>query len=165
MKMPVPVCPGLFQPDIFRVPLWGLAVIAVAGLTGCASAGSAQALQILSARGGRVDLLQDTLSPVLVVQSAEGIGHARLKITRPLPEGMTFEFPGLKKLEHFSLSQSGRALVCAGTDEIEAVCSWGREWPVAHMKRYPGGMTVTVPEKVFALPGEWTLEWVNYYRN
>lgn len=154
-----------FPSATFRAFLYLLLGMALAGLSACALTGRSQAVHILSSRGGSAELLQETRSPVLVVKSKKGIGHARLRITQPLPEGMSFEFPGLSKLEHFSLSQSGTALVCAGTDEVETVCSWGREWPVARMKRYEGGMTVTVPGKIFSTPGDWQLEWVNYYRN
>lgn len=155
----------LFPPAALRASLCLLISMALASLSACALIGRGQTVQILSSRGGSVDLLQETRSPVIVVQSKKGIGHASLRITQSVPEGVTFEFPGLNKLEHFSLAQSGKALVCAGTDEVETVCSWGREWPVARMKRYEGGMTVSVPGKVFAVPGEWRLEWVNYYRN
>jgi hypothetical protein len=163
MKMPAAFFRRNTFPASLRVQLL-LVLLAFSGLTACAVSGSGQTVQILSAQGGRIDLLEEARSPVLVVQSEKGIGRAKLYISQALPEELTFEFPGLKKLEHFSLTQSGRALVCAGTDETETVCSWGNEWPVARMKHYPRGMTVTVPAKVFATPGEWRLEWVNYYR-
>ena len=157
---------SFFKKNISPVTRALLSLFALASLTACTSTGSGQSVQVLSSRGGRIDFLQASRSPVLVVQSKEGMGRARLHIAQPLSEGMTFEFPGLKKLEHFSLVQSDKkTLVCAGTDEAETVCSWGSEWPVALMKRYPEGMTVTVPSRVFSVPGEWRLQWVNYYRN
>ncbi|MDQ8036542.1 MAG: hypothetical protein REI12_03915, partial [Pedobacter sp.] len=84
---------------------------------------------------------------------------------KALPEGMIVEFPGLKQLEYVALEKNGKSLICHGTAEAELPCTWGQEWPVGSLKRYAGGMTLSIPASVFAEPGEWSLQWVDYYRN
>ncbi len=142
-----------------------LVMAAVLLLAGCSTMGTSDpAISIASARGGKISLLPQTRNPVLVVESKTGIGRARLQLKHALPEGMIVEFPGLRQLELFSLKKGGKALVCHGTAELEVPCSWGNEWPLASVKRYPRGMTVIIPAVVLAEPGEWSLEWVDYYR-
>lgn len=150
----------------YKVPGPFLVVLAMFSLAGCASFGKPdEAVGFSSVSGGKLGLVPQSGSPILVVQSKKGIGHARLHIRNALPEGMLVEFPGLKQLEFFSMKKNGKALICHGTAEPELPCTWGAEWPVASMKRYPTGMTVIIPAAVVAEPGEWLLEWVDYYRN
>lgn len=155
------------MPNTRQSLLFFLAFAALASLSACKSMMQPgdSLIKIGSVRGGEINLLPETRSPVLVVNSGKGIGRANLQILQLLPEGMIIEFPGLKQLELFSLKKNGKALVCHGTAEPEQRCTWGNEWPVAIMKRYPGGMTVSIPAALFVEPGEWSLEWVDYYRN
>lgn len=155
------------MPNTRQSLLFPLALAALASLSACSSLMQPRhsLIQIGSVRGGEISLLPETRNPVLVVNSSKGIGRAHLQILQPLPEGMIIEFPGLKQLELFSLKKNGKALICHGTAEPELSCVWGNEWPVAIMKRYPGGMTVSIPAAVFVDPGEWSLEWVDYYRH
>ncbi|MGH8493351.1 MAG: hypothetical protein ACRERR_09640 [Moraxellaceae bacterium] len=135
-------------------------------LCSCASVISEdRAIKISAVHGGKLSLLPESRNPVLVVKSPKGIGRATLQLGKSLPEGMMVEFPGMRQLEFFSLKKNGKALICHGTAEPQLPCTWGNEWPVANMKRYPGGMTINIPAAVFAEPGEWSLEWVDYYRN
>lgn len=155
------------MPNTRQSLFFWFALAALAALSACSSLMQSghSLIQISSVRGGEISLLPEARNPVLVVNSRKGIGRAHLQILQPLPEGMIVEFPGLKQLELFSLKKNGKALVCRGTAEPALPCAWGNEWPVAIMKRYPGGMTVSIPAAVFVEPGEWSLEWVDYYRN
>lgn len=148
-----------------KTPVYGLMLSSLLLLSGCASLGKHEPVAVSSVRGGDISLMPQTRSPVLVVKSEAGIGHARLRIRQALPEGMMLEFPGLKKLEFVALQKNGKTFVCHGTAELELPCSWGLEWPVGGLKRYAGGMTLTVPASVLAEPGEWQLEWVDFYRH
>ncbi len=140
--------------------------VAVLALSACSLLPAGDAVvQISRVHGGKLALLPETRNPVLVVKSPKGVGRARLQIRQALPEGMIIEFPGLQKLESFSLQQAGKSLVCHGTEEPELSCTWGNEWPVGSLRRYAGTMTVSIPAAVLATPGEWSLEWVDYYRN
>lgn len=142
------------------------ALLMLQGLAGCTLlADKNAALHISSVHGGKLSLLPETRNPVVVVKSPKGIGRARLRVEKALPEGLIVEFPGLKQLEYVALEKNGKTLICHGTAEAELPCTWGQEWPVASLKRYAGGMTLSIPASVFAEPGVWSLQWVDYYRN
>jgi hypothetical protein len=148
-----------------RLAVFFLAMLVIPVLPGCSLMKRQDSLiHIRSIQGGTMDMLPETRSPVLLVNSSKGIGRANLQLLKPMPEGMVIEFPGLKQLELFSLKKNGKALICHGAAEPELPCTWGNEWPVARMTRHPGGMTVVIPARIVSDPGEWLLEWVDYYR-
>lgn len=138
-------------------------------LSGCAAPGMTRevdGVQILSSApsGTRLALLADATSPVLVVKSPKGIGRARLRLPASLPQGLIIEFPGMQSLEQFVLGDGRQHLVCSGGAQELTVCSWGEEWPVGQVRRYPSGMTVTLPAHMFSRAGKWSMEWVDYWR-
>lgn len=116
-------------------------------------------------KGVKLSLIMTTRIPMLIVKSPEGIGRAELTVRQPLPEGLVIEFPGLKQLEHVALKRGSDVFACEGGTDDKAACTWGRDWPVGSLQRYPTGMTLTIPPQVLAVPGEWSLEWVDYWRN
>lgn len=145
------------------------ALALVLGLTACSQWRGVDA-DILHASASRpkgvtLSLLTTTRVPVLVVKSPEGIGRAELTLRQALPEGLVVEFPGLKQLEHVALKHGTDVFACEGSDSEITACTWGRDWPVGSLQRYPTGMTLTVPPAVLTRPGDWSLEWVDYWRN
>lgn len=155
--------------NIVRVGVLALVVVAAAGLTACSNWRGVDSDMLHASasrpKGVKLSLLMTTRIPVLVVKSPEGIGRAELTVSQPMPEGLMIEFPGLKQLEHVALKHGNEVFACEGGTEDRIACTWGRDWPVGSLQRYPAGMTVTIPPAVLAKPGDWSLEWVDYWRN
>lgn len=152
-----------------RIVIAPVAMMLTSLLLACSTPGlvkEVDGLRILSARpsGTQLHLLTDSARPVLVVTSPRGIGQAGLSVLASLPQGLTIEFPGFRSLEQLVLDDGQQRLVCAGGNEERAHCSWGEEWPVGLVRRYPSGMTVELPASMFAKEGKWQLEWVDYWR-
>lgn len=138
-------------------------------LTGCSSSGmvrEADGVKVVSVGGGKnqVRLLADSSIPTLVVKSPRGIGNSQLRIPASLPNGLIIEFPGFESLEEVRLDNGQKQLVCSGGQEVKVRCRWGNDWPVGEVKRYPTGMTLTIPASVFSQTGKWRLQWVDYFR-
>jgi uncharacterized protein YwbE len=146
-----------------------LGLVLASGLTGCSSWRGVDSDMLHASashpRGVKLALLTTTRIPVLVVKSPEGMGRAELTVSQPMPEGLVVEFPGLKQLEHVALKHGADVFACEGSSAEITACTWGRDWPVGSLRRYPTGMTLTVPPAVLARPGDWSLEWVDYWRN
>lgn len=152
-----------------RIVIAPVAMMLTSLLLACSTPGlvkEVDGLRVLSSRPGgtQLHLLADSARPVLVVKSPRGIGQASLSVPAILPQGLTIEFPGFRSLEQLVLDDGQRRLVCTGGTEERAYCSWGEEWPVGLVRRYPSGMTVELPASMFARAGKWQLEWVDYWR-
>ena len=109
-------------------------------------------------------LLASATGPLLAVKSPDGIGRADVQLSQPLTLDFTITFPGLKQLEYVALKQGDDEFHCEGGSEDRIACTWSRDWPVGSLLRTPDGMTVAIPARVFATPGEWSLYWVDYWR-
>lgn len=133
-------------------------------LSACVTMSSKTTIHPVSSRGGQIKVIEGGAAPVLVVNSQQGIGHAVLSLPAALPQGLLIELPGFHSLEELVLSNGQTELVCQTGREEKGDCRWGEEWPVAEVRRYANGITVTIPAQVFQQGGAWSLRWVNEFR-